>query len=332
MKLLTPSDSAKFEAKLSREITHATELLAKLGHTCATTAPQLWPQLLERTRQNLFLGGRNRYQVDGKPTERQLLHKLRFPNEALARLFEVTITTKHPDIEFHLCIQPVECLEDREVVLSSRVLMTPEEVSRVCCQVLTVAHVYMGSDYHWSPVTSSDARWPKPPMSFQDWPSRPRRRMRLRTEFYNDLLLARFILAPWVCRWTDVDARTLDTCGAQPAVTTLDGHEAEFELANDDVTLDQLRWLLSQAPDLHVAAQSLNYVDCYTGERLDYEYLERMTPPENVLASLRKSLARLEHARNDVIERLDGLLQELGVPLESEDLGDEEMMPVSDED
>lgn len=332
MKTLTPKDPAKYEAQRQKEITRASNVLAKLGYTSEETSAHLWAQLLERTRQNLFFGTRNNYQVDGKPTEHQLLHELRFPNETLARQFVSTLTAKHPDIEFHLCLQPVECLEDREVTLSSRVLMTIDDVSRVCCQILQVAHIYLGEDYRWRPVRQGDAHWPQPPISFQDWPSRPRRKMRLRTEFYGDLLLTRILLAPWVCRWTDVDGRSLDTRGADTAVTTLDGHEAEFELANDDVTLDQLRWLLFQATDLHVAAQSLNYADSYTGSRLDYKYLDRMTPPGDVLTSLKKSLAKLEHTRDDVVERLDGLLQELEVPLESDELDDEEMMPVSDED
>lgn len=331
-KTVTPKAIAKYEEQRQKELALASRVLGKLGYKSEETSAHLWAQLLEHTRQNLFLGTTGDYRTDGKPSEHHLLHELRFPNEALARQFVSTLTAKHPDIAFHLCLQPVECLEDREVTLSSRVLMTVEDVSRVCCQILQVAHVYLGEDYRWRAVRQGDARWPQPPISLQDWPSRPRRKMRLRTEFYGDLLLTRILLAPWVCRWTDVDSRSLETRGADTAVTTLDGHEAEFELANDDVTLDQLRWLLYQATDLHVAAQSLNYADSYTGARLNYKYLDRMTPSDDVLTSLKKSLAKLEHARNDLVERLDGLLQELEVPLESDELGGEEMMPVSDED
>lgn len=328
----TQKDIDRYAMQRTREEAQAAKMLAELGYSKESLPADLWRQVLEQACRNHMLRKANRYQVDGKATEHTLLHKLRFPNEALAQQFISTLAGKRPEIRLRACIRPVECLEDREVELTHQVLMTAPDVTRVCSQILEVAHIYLADDYHWLPLDNAGASTPPPPISFQAWPSRPKRTMRMRTEFYGDLVLARLILAPWVCRWTDVEGRSYDTDGAKTAVSSLDGHEVEFELANDAVTLDQLRWLLNQATDLHVAAESLNYADCYTGERLHYSYLRRMAPSDDVLASLKKSLAQLESFRDAIVERLDGLLQELCVPLESDELDGEAMLPFSNDD
>lgn len=65
--------------------------------------------------------------------------------------------------------------------------------------------------------------------------------------------------------------------------------------------------------DMHIAAESLSYADGYTGDRLDYEYLDRMTPPGDVLLKLRKTLARLASFKEYLDVRFTDLMEELNV-------------------
>lgn len=307
----------------SRDITtHATtlqtqgpqleQLLLSLGYTRSTLPPAQWNRFASVAQRHLFLLEPNNYQCDGSPTQRTLLHKLRFPTGLLAAQFIAAMAAKYPDFHLQRCLQPLAGLDDHEVELTHRVLMSAAEVTRAACQALELAHLYSADgDYHWVPV-EDDYQTPQPgPITFATWPHRPNRVMRLRTGSYGDTLLIRLILAPWVCRWTDVESRSADSNGVEVAVTTLFGHEVEFEIADDSIKLDDLRWLLNQAVDLHVAAQTLNYVDQYTGERLHYSYLKRIEPSSEVLAALRCRVGPLETALADVAGRLSGLLEDV---------------------
>lgn len=307
----------------SRDITtHATtlqtqesqleQLLLSLGYTRATLPPAQWDRFASAAQRHLFLLEPNNFQCDGGPTQRTLLHKLRFPTGLLAAQFIAAMAARYPDFHLQRCLQPLASLGDHEVELTHRVLMSAAEVTRAACQVLELAHIYLADgDYHWVPVEDG-YQTPLPgPITFASWPDRPNRVMRLRTEFYGDILLIRLMLAPWVCRWTDVESRSADSDGVEVAVTTVFGHEVEFEIADDSIKLDDLRWLLNQAVDLHVAAQTLNYVDQYTGERLHYSYLERIEPSSEVLDALRSRVAPLQTAMAEIADRFAGVLEDI---------------------
>lgn len=322
---LSPKEFAQYRAERKKEERQTKALLNSLGYSSKTVPADLWKLFNQCASRQLFLNEPNLYQVDGKATERLLLHKLRFDNAGLSERFIAVMASKHPEFKLHAHRQPVECLEDREVEFTHRVLMTAAAVTRVACQVLDLAHIFLATDYLWRPISEEQLAATAPPLNFQSWPARPRRVMRFRTESYADLLLTRSLLAPCVCRWTDSEARSYDTKGVETATTTLSGHEVEFELADDRHTLDELRWLLNEVTDLHVAAQSLNYADQYTGERLNYEYLERMAPTGDRLLEVRKTLACMKPLKSYYDERLEEVLDNFDVDelIENDDLEEE---------
>lgn len=325
----SPEEQARIDEKIRREHQQALEVLQSLGYSQATVPAPLWAKLLSYAERFQFLNEENRFQVDGKPTEATLLHTLRFSNPTLANHFVATLTARDPDVEVCSNKQPVEYLEDREIEVRHRVLMTCQSLTRVVCLMVQTASIYLGEYDTWHEEPQDGNQATPASLSFQHWPEQRKRRMRLRTEFHTDLLLTRLLLAPYVCRWTDADGYSVENSGQKTAVTTLYGHEAEFELADDSVTLDQLRWLLHQVTDLHVAAQSLKYADEYDGDRIHYEYLDRMTPPDDVLTKMAEVCARLERFKEDIDDRFSSLVTELCVhaphafALDDEDLSDE---------
>lgn len=311
---LNPSSQelAAYAATLEQEDAQVEQLLSSLGYERRVVPSALWNRYTDAARRHLFLLEPNDYQCDGVPKEHLLLHKVRFPNGVLASRFIEVMAAKNPSFQVSRCIQPVDCLDDHEVELTHQVLMTAPEVTRAACQILEIAHIYLaGNDYFWTPIDGAHPAPMPDPISFSEWPQRPSRVMRLRTEFYADLLLIRLILAPWVCRWTDVESQSHESVGREVAVTTLYGHEAEFEIANEIIGRDELRWLLNQAMDLHVAAQTLNYVDQYTGERLHYDYIDRIQPSEEALDEIHRRLTPVANTRNDIVHRLSGFLEDV---------------------
>jgi hypothetical protein len=308
----SPERLASIQAELALERAKAQGLLQSLGYSSKAVPPALWHELTEHALRFQFLDKPNIYEVDGQASEQTLLHVLRFENPALTSHFISALSERYPDFMLRTVVQPVECLEYREVELTHRVRMTSRDVTRVVSCLFEVAHTYHAADYRWCLARERHGLSPLN-IAFDTWPSRPKRTMRLRTEFLSDLILARLILAPYACRWTDVERQSLKANGEKTAVEGLDGNEAEFELADDQVTLDQLRWLLSNVTDMHVAAESLNYADRYTGERLHYEYLEQMTPSDDVLMKMRRTLANLRSFKDYADERFNELLVALDV-------------------
>lgn len=309
-----PSSQDLADYKRTRELqsVQVSQLLSSLGYERTALSVAIWRRYADAASRHLFLLEPNNYQRDGNPTECTLLHKLRFPASSLARQFIAAMAARYPEFHLHRCHPPMESLDDHEVELTHRVMMSAAEVTRVACQVLALAHIYLAhDDYHWVPVSDGYQIEKPGPITFASWPHRPKRVMRLRAEFYGDILLTRLILAPWVCRWTDVESRCNESDGVEVAVTSVFGHEAEFELADDSIKLDDLRWLLNQAVDLHVAAQTLNYADQYSGERLHYDYLDRIEPSEEVRHAMCCRLTSAGKASDNILDRLSEFIEDV---------------------
>ncbi|MFN7882327.1 MAG: hypothetical protein ACK5PF_04855, partial [bacterium] len=74
---------------------------------------------------------------------------------------------------------------------------------------------------------------------------------------------------------------------------------------------DHMRWLFSRVPDLHIAAESLAYGSDYTGERIHFDYLQRITPSQEALLGLRKAIARLMSFKDYDTRRFTQLCEDL---------------------
>ena len=82
----------------------------------------------------------------------------------------------------------------------------------------------------------------------------------------------------------------------------------EFEVTESAPKLDHLRWLLSKVTDMHVAAESLNYAERYNGERLPYDMVAQMEPPDDVIDELNERLRKIAEATPELVERLEEAL------------------------
>jgi hypothetical protein len=111
---------------------------------------------------------------------------------------------------------------------------------------------------------------------------------RLRAECEYDADLVRALLARWLLSWTQRFS-SVDASGqiGWPDV------DIEIRLKKDAPPLESLRWLLNETSDLHVAAQSLDYANSYTGERVDYELVEAAVPNSGVLKQAAEDAKRV---------------------------------------
>lgn len=318
-------EASDIRADTKQQRDEAQAMLRDLGYSPDAVSAELWRELVEQAYGCLFLRSEDNWKVDGQPIEHDLVHRVCFANESLAGLFLHTLDRKfshHSDV---WVTKPVEMLEDHEVEVCERVLMTPEALTKACCDIVISARVYLGRYEGWSRPLNSKMRDDVTSMNtLQAWEHRPSKRLRMRFEFQTDVVVARVALAPYVCRWTDVDSEALDGFGASRQATTLLGHDVEFELTDLSFTLDELRWMLNQIPDMHVAAQSLNYEHLYTGERLSYTYLQRMQPSDETVVKMAQMSVRVAEFLKSVSNRVECMKDTLKVYAPIGSLTDEE--------
>lgn len=95
----------------------------------------------------------------------------------------------------------------------------------------------------------------------------------MRTECYADSVIIRATLGRWVTMWRDDNVVYIKEDGT--SWTEPDMHVA-FSLNSSAPKLNVLRWLIDSLTDCHVAAQSLMSAAEYTGNRMDYDKLDRL--------------------------------------------------------
>jgi hypothetical protein len=324
---LKPSSTgiAKANASMKKDRGEAEALLKQLGYKWTEFAPSMWHALVKHASGCLFLREKNRWQRKGKYVEHELFHRVHIPTGGLAEMFISTLQKKHPEFSSLVVLKPVEMLDDREIEIRHRVLMTTENLTKVVCDIDILACIYLGEYKSWSgPSIEGPAADADLSAGLQGWDIVPTKRLRMRLEFLSDVAVARVALAAYVCRWTDVDSESFAATGKTREVTTLRGHDVEFEFADDSLTLDQLRWLLNQIPDMHVAAESLNYAHLYTGERLNYEYFERMQPSDELVVKMAKTSLRLTNFLRLLAEQVETLQETLKAAAPSDAVFDDD--------
>jgi len=133
------------------------------------------------------------------------------------------------------------------------------------------------------------------------------RQLKGRTEFLRDTFIVRLLMAPHAVQWKDADGGGFLSDG--PGV--VHGMDSDFEvvLSESAPCLDHLRWMVNQVPDLHVAAESLQYEAKYTGDRLPHDLVERMTPPVEVREQMASRLGSLVEALEAMTEDISAAHQ-----------------------
>ncbi|MFT7773281.1 hypothetical protein [Roseateles sp.] len=321
---------SQVQRPMTKERTQAAGLLKKRGFTEEkfkdTATFEEAVSLAERV---LFLRGKkNRYRVSGEPIFHDLHHTIHAPTQLAAERLQADICVYSPDLAHGLRIyQPAETLDMRIVLVRRYVRMTAEIVLSDSVDLLRRATEF-GCQYEgWSPYDDAppDHRAPA------ELSAAERRKLAFRAEYLNDVLLARAILAPYIWSWTETDMEAADSEPlGKPYPRGMD-HEIHVQLVKWAPCLDDLRWLLSQSDDMHIAAESLDYSVFYTGARLSYTIIDQLNPTEAVKGEMRDAMRDTLRMSNGANERLADLGEKFGIG-RFDDLDADNEAPYSEND
>lgn len=123
----------------------------------------------------------------------------------------------------------------------------------------------------------------------------------MRTKCRFDCESIRAILGPWLVSWKETsgykyDDSHVDANGVIWASMNWGADtDVQFIVREDSPTLNEIRWFMGKLTDCHVAAESLNTLEQYTGARIDYDLLESL--------KTRPSLAMISKAMRSLSKR-----------------------------
>lgn len=125
----------------------------------------------------------------------------------------------------------------------------------------------------------------------------------LRTECRFDCLLIIAMLRTWLLSWKESsgyqhDDSYVDVNGViwSSQNWALDA-DVQFIVSSDGPSLNEIRWLLNELVDCHVAAESVDFLERYTGERMRHEEFEKTAVLPNKKMIL-MAIKKLEDYRN----------------------------------
>jgi hypothetical protein len=148
-------------------------------------------------------------------------------------------------------------------------------------------------------------------------------RYALRTECRFDCQLIRAVLHPSISSWKESSGyQDDDSYVAEDGVIWASQNwaadvDVQFIVKADGPSLNEIRWLMMTLTDCHVAAQSVERFELYTGERVDYDLLEasaQMPSPELIAGAIKgiQILCELNSNANgilqDAIEKLESAI------------------------
>jgi len=144
-------------------------------------------------------------------------------------------------------------------------------------------------------------------------------RYALRTECRLDCHLIRAVLYPWLSSWKETSGYKHDD-----SYITEDGviwasqnwaadTEVQFIVTPDGPCLNEIRWLMMTLTDCHVATQSLETMEQYTGKRIDYDVLESSAerPLKKVIVDSIKGLRLLHDLNRNTNSQLEESIEML---------------------
>lgn len=184
--------------------------------------------------------------------------------------------SRFPDMQVIETRQLADSCEDVEVVFEAKLPRDSNadgERKQALCNLASRCNTVF---WHHSCVSAPDSELQS---------QRRGKKLRMRTEFLCDALELRIALLPYVLHWTERSTEFGHETQHPTAVAALD-REIELEVVETAPSLDHLRWYINQMVDMHVAAESLQDANRYTGERLPYHLLVLMEPPLAVVECL----------------------------------------------
>ena len=125
----------------------------------------------------------------------------------------------------------------------------------------------------------------------------------LRTECRFDCMLIIAMLRTWLLSWKEssgyqhddgyVDINGVIWSSQNWALDT----DVQFIIMSDGPGLNEIRWLLNELVDCHVAAESVNFLEIYTGERMCHDEFEETAVLPNK-GMILMAIQKLEDYRN----------------------------------
>lgn len=244
-----------------------------------------------------------------------LHYRVRVPDKSAVEDFLADYRVRRLSLTVKSIEQLAETLEDRRITLEGMVEASAFELTKVTSSLISAAYEVLGKFEQRSEVRIPDScvrgvietNPVQRAAHREDRPTQPPKaplvELNGRTEFQRDTFIARAMLAPYAVQWRDGDGLGLLSDGSD-VVHGMDSDIA-VTLADGAPHLDHIRWLLNQVTDMHVAAQSLNAKDRYTGERLPYDMVERMTPPEDIRRQMADNLAALSEMMQHMVDDIN---------------------------
>lgn len=136
---------------------------------------------------------------------------------------------------------------------------------------------------------------------------------KFRAECATDVQAIRAALLPWVFEWQETrDVETFDGIDYPTA-----GMTVEFSTVDDGPTFNEIQWLLDGISNAHIAAESIQPTEKYTGEREIRRNFDQPTKrPNDVLIerAVKSSRRRLQALQLE-IERVTRTIQTYGTAL-----------------
>lgn len=239
-----------------------------------------------------------------------LRYRVRVPDESAVEDFLADDRVRRLSLTVKSVEKLAETLEDRRIILEGMVEASALELTKVTSALIGAAYEVLGEFEERNEVHIPGAgirgvietNLVQRAAHRKDEPAQPPKALPVelkgRTEFQRDTFIARAILAPYAVQWRDGLGFLSD---GSNVVHGMDSDIA-VTLADGAPHLDHIRWMLNQVTDMHVAAQSLNTKDRYTGERLPYDMVDRMTPPEDIRRQMADNLAALSESMQHMVD------------------------------
>lgn len=116
---------------------------------------------------------------------------------------------------------------------------------------------------------------------------------KMRAECRSDCEHIRGVLFPWLLSWKEYSGVQIDSINTpdegifSTSTQWTAETEIQFTLKANAPSLDELRWFIDKLADCHVAAESLNTSEHYSGTRIESEQLDkRLALPSRVFISM----------------------------------------------
>lgn len=99
-------------------------------------------------------------------------------------------------------------------------------------------------------------------------------KFKFRAELPTDAERIKKALGESILSWKEFDVYI----ATKPVPYKVPDIEVEFETVENGLTLDEIRLVMENIPDCHIASQTINYLDVYTGVR-NYQDKPKFTFP-----------------------------------------------------